>query len=84
MLPSKDQWETMFKATGGLAISWNGLNTTIITAGGTGLQSDGQYWSSTDYTTGYAYYVSFLSSNNAVFTYNTYGGIYRVRACLAF
>jgi hypothetical protein len=85
MLPSKDQWETMFSATGGLSIYWNGLNTTITTAGGTGLLPDGSYWSSTDYTeAGFAYYVSFLSSNNAVFTYNTYGNSYRVRACLAF
>ena len=50
-LPSQDQWKQMFKANGGNAESYNGLNAAINNAGGTTLQSD-FYWSSSEYSPG--------------------------------
>ena len=52
-LPSQDEWKNMFKAFGGNESSYSGLQTAITNAGGTALQHDKDYWSSTenaDYT----------------------------------
>ena len=43
LLPSKDQWETMFSANGSNNASCTGLNTAISNAGGTALVA-GYYW----------------------------------------
>ena len=47
-LPSQDEWKNMFKAFGGNESSYNGLQTAITNAGGTALQHDKDYWSSTE------------------------------------
>ena len=51
-LPSQDQWKQMFKANGGDDARYNGLNTTINTAGGTILQEWASYWSSSEVNPG--------------------------------
>ena len=47
-LPSQDEWKNMFKAFGGNESSYSGLQTAITNAGGTALQHDKDYWSSTE------------------------------------
>ena len=47
-LPSQDEWKNMFKAFGGNESSYSGLQTAITNAGGTALQHDKNYWSSTE------------------------------------
>ena len=47
-LPSQDEWKNMFKAFGGNESSYSGLQTAITNAGGTALQHDKYYWSSTE------------------------------------
>lgn len=83
-LPSRDEWKQMFSANGGNEKSYTGLNTAITTAGGTPLQEDDRYWSSTEYDGGYAYFV-YLLDGVADFSYaGSKGSPHRVRACLAF
>ena len=87
MLPSLNQWLTMFKANGGSNSNWSGLNTTITNAGGTTLQPNGDYWTSTDYNnnTSVAWGVT-LSNSGSIITgnYTKNENSYHVRACLAF
>ena len=45
-LPTKDEWKQMFSANGGDNTIYTGLNTAITTAGGTTLQENTIYWSS--------------------------------------
>lgn len=82
LLPSQDQWTAMFAANGDEYNS-SGLNTAITTAGGTALQKDVYYWSSTEEDGDYAYAV-FLDVDDV--TWDTYkkDKAVRVRACLAF
>lgn len=49
-LPSQDEWKQMFSANGGSQTSYTGLNTAIGNAGGTALQADKNYWTSTEQT----------------------------------
>lgn len=83
-LPSQDQWTQMFAANGGVDTSYSGLNTTINNAGGTTLQENAYYWSSSESSPGvYAY--SVLPNYGNADWYNddeTYAG--RVRPVLAF
>ena len=84
-LPSQDQWKQMFKANGGKVGSYNGLNTTITTAGGTTLQEFANYWSSSEGSPGVSAYSVDLRYGSA----NWYDDSedhndYLVRACLAF
>ncbi len=84
-LPSQNQWEQMFQANGGNTTSSDGLITTITTAGGTALQGDATYWSSSENSPG-------VSACTVVLIYDIVGwgngsednAGYRVRACLAF
>lgn len=80
-LPSQDQWKQMFKANGGNDASYTGLNTTITTAGGTTLQENAFYWSSSEFL-GSAYHV--YLSNGKWFMDNKEDLDNQVRACLAF
>ena len=48
LLPSEDQWKTMFSAYGGNNASCTGLNTAITNAEGTALQVGQNYWSSSE------------------------------------
>lgn len=83
-LPSQDQWTQMFAANGGVDTSYSGLNTTINNAGGTTLQEDAYYWSSSESYPGvYAYLVN-LNDGNAYCYYGGEDSNYLVRACLAF
>lgn len=83
MLPSMDQWKAMFKANGGDEGKYSGLNTTIDNAGGTALQQNGYYWSSTEDGSDGACGV-FLYGGSAVWFSGSKGDDRRVRACLAF
>ena len=86
-LPSKEDWENMFRANGNNKGSYTGLNTAITNAKGVALQDGGAwYWSITEYSNSKACYVA-LSDNAA-----TFEGFIKVgdqsnlsvRACLAF
>ena len=86
-LPSQDQWKQMFKANGGNDASYTGLNTTITTAGGTTLQEDASYWSSSESSpVDNAYYGVNLISHNASASWSSdyKSSDNLVRACLAF
>ena len=84
-LPSQNQWEQMFQANGGNTTSSDGLITTITTAGGTALQGDATYWSSSENSPG-------VNACTVVLIYDIVGWgnrsednvDVRVRACLAF
>ena len=87
VLPSKDQWETMFKANGGERHKYSGLKTALETAGGDQLKMYTYYWTSSEnlfqvlcmqviYNTANEEGISFESSSSSSDHY--------VRACLAF
>ena len=83
MLPSEDQWKTMFRTNGGNEKSYTGLNAALAAAGGDSskLQSHG-YWSSTesDYSDhAWVYAFNFGYWNTYLTDYNYY-----VRGCLVF
>lgn len=86
VLPSKNQWETMFQANGGERHKYYGLKTVLETAGGDQLTMDTFYWTSSEgvfhvlcleviYDTAAKEGISFKESS--------YSDHY-VRACLAF
>ena len=85
-LPSQDQWKQMFKANGDNDASYTGLNTTITTAGGTTLQGDACYWSSSETNPGDAAYGVNLIGHNASASWSNddEASESQVRACLAF
>ena len=89
-LPSKGDWENMFKATSGSTTNYTNLNAAITAAGGKALHDDdsyNMYWTSTEEDPGYgtAVYSVFLEEEGAKFVgvepeyYYSY-----VRACLSF
>lgn len=84
-LPSQNQWEQMFQANGGNTTSYTGLNTTITNAGGTNLQKDNTYWSSSETNPGVS-----ACTVNLIYDIVGWGNgsednvDVRVRACLAF
>ena len=85
--PSQDEWQQMFSANGGDASSYSGLNSAIRTAGGTALEENEHYWSSStvsgkDHDT-YAYAV-YLKDGSASWIENPKVFAELVRACLAF
>ena len=90
LLPSKGDWENMFKATSGSTTNYTDLNAAITAAGGKALHdddSDNMYWTSTEPDPGYdtPVYSVFLEVDGAKFVgvepedYYSY-----VRACLSF
>lgn len=83
-LPTKDEWNQMFIANGGNEDSYDGLNTAIITAGGTAFQ-DGtvDYWSSSEYNSDQAYYAQFYYGY-PLWLNDWRVNVKLVRACLAF
>ncbi|MBQ8990371.1 MAG: hypothetical protein IJ067_11840 [Prevotella sp.] len=86
-LPSKDEWEQMFKANGGSETHYTGLNTAISNAGGTPLRDkEDDYWSSTERIPGYAYSVNIFEEDGAeaLIDFNSEEDMYYVRACFAF
>ncbi len=76
-LPSKDEWDNMISAAG----SYTDLRDGISSVGGTNMQSDDRYWSSTESDSGYAWVYNF-SNGKWGNGYNDFE--YYVRACLAF
>lgn len=82
VLPSLNQWKTMFSANGGSENSYSDLNTTISNAGGTALQ-EGSYWSSSENYSGDAYLMFFSGGHAGWSVYNKISDGH-VRACLAF
>lgn len=86
-LPSKEDWENMFRANGNNEGSYTSLNTAITNAGGVALQDGGAwYWSITEYNDSKACYVALL---NDVATFEGFSKVgdysdLSVRACLAF
>ena len=85
--PSQDEWQQMFSANGGDASSYSGLNSAIRTAGGTALEENEHYWSSStvsgkDHDT-YAYAV-YLKDGSTSWIENSKAFAELVRACLAF
>ena len=87
VLPSKDQWETMFKANGGERHKYSGLKTALETAGGDQLKMYTYYWTSSEnlfqvlcmqvvYDTATKEGITFEASSSSSDHY--------VRACLAF
>ena len=82
-LPSQDEWKQMFGANGGNEESYTGLNTAITTAGGTALQENGRYWSSSENEGGDALRVNLYDSAEWINDLKDEGMIL-VRACLAF
>ncbi len=85
-LPSYNQWYQMLGANGGDQGKWSGLNTTITSAGGTGLQSSQGYWTSSEANSGTAYFLYIMGDGNSTATimYDTEDNNKRVRACLVF
>jgi hypothetical protein len=83
-LPSQEQWKQMFKANGGNNASYTDLNTTINNAGGTILQENALYWSSSEYRPNVQAYRVGLDGGSAVWNYGKESNGYLVRACLAF
>lgn len=81
-LPTPNEWTEMFAANGD-EYNCSGLNTAIKTAGGTALQMDAYYWSSTEEDGGSAYAV-FLDVDDVTWDSYKKDKAYRVRACLVF
>lgn len=84
LLPSKGDWENLFKATSGSTTNYTYLNTAITAAGGKALH-DG-YWTSTWEDPGYGetVYCVILESDGARFADVELGYLSYVRACLSF
>ena len=84
-LPSQNQWEQMFQANGGTTAENTVLNTTITTAGGTPLQENATYWSSSEKSPGVsAWFVKLIYEYVGWGNDSEDNAGYRVRACLAF
>lgn len=87
VLPSKDQWENMFKANGGNSSSYTGLNTALKTAGGDPLKM-GIYNTFTEVLDETVSTQMVLDDsillNGVKFAILRNANIYYVRACLAF
>ena len=86
MLPSKDQWKTMFRANGGNEESYTGLNTALATAGGDSskFQERDWYWSSTPSDEDFAWRVTLHDGGASWAIGSMMGNLFPVRACLAF
>ena len=89
VLPSVDQWKTMFQANGGNPYSYTGLNTALETAGGDPLKKEKIYYTFTpnvlDETIINQMVLNDGILNNGVtFDLLNKTDIYYLRACLAF
>ena len=85
-LPTQAEWNQMFSANGGDNTIYTGLNTAITTAGGTTLQKNTIYWSSSVANPGVdAYGVHLFDDGINTHWYTVdENSNQRVRACLAF
>jgi hypothetical protein len=84
LLPSKGDWENMFKATSGSTTNYTDLNTAITAAGGKALHD--VYWTSTGEDGGYGenVYSVLLEVAGARFEGVDIESLRYVRACLSF
>lgn len=84
LLPSKGDWENMFKATSGSTTNYTDLNAAITAAGGKALHD--VYWTSTEEDPGYGInvYSVFLEVGGAKFVGVDSESLSYVRACLSF
>ena len=86
MLPSENQWKTMFRTYGGNEGSYTGLNAALAAAGGSSskLLEDYYYWSSTPGEDNYA--SSLRPEDGTVWWYKRgmWADDIRARACLVF
>jgi len=86
MLPNDDQWQNMLESINYIYF-FDVLNTNIVSAGGTPLQLDGDYWSSTenDENNEWAIGWTFNEDGETATPWSWYKtSAYHVRACLAF
>ena len=84
MLPSNDQWKTMFRTNGGNEGSYTGLNAALAAAGGSKLLED-YYWSSTSGgEVKYAFSVRPYDGTAFWYQRGKWADDIRARACLAF
>ena len=86
LLPSQNQWKTMFRANGGNEESYTGLNTALATAGGDSskFQEWVWYWSSTPSDEDFARRVTLHDGGASWAIGSMMGNLFPVRACLAF
>ena len=85
VLPSVDQWKTMFQANGGNPYSYTGLNTALETAGGDPLKKEKIYYTFTKLLgETVSSQMVLYDSNGVEFDSPDHANIYYVRACLAF
>lgn len=88
VLPSKDQWETMFKANGGNSSRYTGLNTALETAGGNPLKEEKIYYTFMELLDETVSMQMVLDDsiliNGVAFAILHNANIYYLRACLAF
>jgi hypothetical protein len=84
LLPSEDQWKTMFSAYGGNNASCTGLNTAISNAGGTALVAD-IYWTASSTESQLGHWIAFISGEGVInFYQDSDNNNNHVRAALAF
>ena len=84
LLPSEDQWKTMFSANGDNNASCTGLNTAISNAGGTALVA-GIYWTASGNESQLWHWIAFISGEGGIdFYQDSDNNNNHVRAALAF
>ena len=74
----------MFGANGGSQTSYTGLNTAIGNAGGTALQADKNYWTSTEQSSGITAWRVNIAGGHATINPLLETQTCKVRACIAF
>lgn len=88
VLPSVDQWKTMFQANGGNPYSYTGLNTALETAGGDPLKKEKIYYTFTkllgETVSSQMVLYDSIFKNGVEFDSPDHANIYYLRACLAF
>ena len=83
-LPSRDDWNNMFKTYGGNDSNYEGLNTAITGAGGTGLLDYKGYWTSTEKSSAYSYRLNTVANRNIYVDDFMKSNRLYVRVCLEF
>lgn len=65
-------------------MSYSGLTTKLIAAGGSGMTGNGEYWSATEYSSDQAWHLFFIDGNTQFYDDTKTDSGLLVRACLAF
>jgi hypothetical protein len=83
-LPSRSEWEQMLTACGGSASNWRGISNKLVAIGGTPLQNNRYYWTSTE-DGNKAWLLATSHGGNGYFTSLSKSQTkYRARSCVAF